>query len=59
MVACIIFVLYTCPDVGSNTRKQMASLLSSRFNKIVVKFAKKRTLHVQKNKENTRYLLGI
>ena len=37
MIACIIFVLYSCPDVDFNTPKQMASVLSSYFNKFVVK----------------------
>jgi len=42
MIACIILLLYTCPDVGFNTPKQMASTLSSCFNKIVVEFVKKK-----------------
>jgi len=49
MIACIILVLYTCPDVGFNKPKQMASVLSSCFNKIVVEIVKKKIiLHVEK-----------
>jgi len=48
MIACIILVLYTCPVVGFNTPKQMTSVLSSCFNKIIVEVVKKINLHVQK-----------
>lgn len=48
MIACVIFVRYTCPDVGFNTLKQMAAMLSSRFNKIVVEVVKKKNFTQQK-----------
>jgi hypothetical protein len=49
MIACVIFVRYTCPDVGFNTLKQMAAMLSSRFNKIVVEVVKKKRTLPHKN----------
>jgi hypothetical protein len=47
MIACILFVLCACPDVDFNKPKQMVSMLSSCFNKVVVKVVKKE-LYVSK-----------